>query len=74
MPDVNLRFFGLGTRASGFHCEIRSVPEGTTIEEVWGISAPRPMSMISWNAWTKDRFPSCSMASSPVGQRGCKLS
>lgn len=35
MPNINLRFFGLGARASGSHSEIRFVPEGSTIEEVW---------------------------------------
>lgn len=35
MPHISLRFFGLGSRASGSHLETRFVPEGTTIQELW---------------------------------------
>ena len=35
MPQIKLRFYGLGRKAGGLHSETRFVPEGTTIREVW---------------------------------------
>lgn len=34
MPNISLRFVGLGDRASGSREEARCVPEGTTLREV----------------------------------------
>lgn len=35
MPDIRLRLFGFGSKASGWELETRSVPQGTTASEVW---------------------------------------
>jgi molybdopterin converting factor small subunit len=35
MPDIRLRLFGFGSKASGWQIDTRSVPQGTTVSEVW---------------------------------------
>jgi sulfur carrier protein ThiS len=35
MPQISLRFVGLGLRASGSHLERMDVPAGTTVADVW---------------------------------------
>jgi molybdopterin converting factor small subunit len=35
MPEITLRLFGFGTRASDFDTERRSVAAGTTVHKLW---------------------------------------
>jgi len=35
MPEITLRLFGFGSRASGFDTERRSVDVGTTVRKLW---------------------------------------
>lgn len=35
MPDITLRLFGFGSRASGFEVEYRKISAGTTVRQVW---------------------------------------
>ena len=35
MPEITLRLFGFGARASGFDTERRSVATGTTVRKLW---------------------------------------
>jgi molybdopterin converting factor small subunit len=35
MPEITLRLFGFGSRASGFDTERRSVVVGTTVHRLW---------------------------------------
>lgn len=35
MPDIELRLFGFGAKASGWDTDTRSVSEGTTVSAVW---------------------------------------
>jgi sulfur carrier protein ThiS len=35
MPDIRLRLFGFGSKASGWEVDSRSVPQGTTVSAVW---------------------------------------
>jgi len=35
MPEITLRLFGFGSRASGFDTELRSVAAGTTVRKLW---------------------------------------
>jgi sulfur carrier protein ThiS len=35
MPDIRLRLFGFGSKASGWEIDTRSVPQGTTASGVW---------------------------------------
>jgi len=35
MPDIRLRLFGFGPKASGWDTDTSEVPQGTTVSEVW---------------------------------------
>jgi molybdopterin converting factor small subunit len=35
VPQINLRFFGFGSRASGIDTEAKNVRQGTTARELW---------------------------------------
>lgn len=35
MPNIRLRLFGFGSRASGWDTDVRSVSQGTTVSGVW---------------------------------------
>jgi sulfur carrier protein ThiS len=35
MPNIRLRLFGFGPKASGWDADTRSVSRGTTVSEVW---------------------------------------
>ncbi|HJX39667.1 MAG TPA: MoaD/ThiS family protein [Anaerolineae bacterium] len=35
MPNIRLRLFGFGPKASGWDTDTTSVPQGTTVSEVW---------------------------------------
>ena len=35
MPNIRLRLFGFGAKASGWDTDTTSVPQGTTVSEVW---------------------------------------
>jgi sulfur carrier protein ThiS len=35
MPEINLRFFGFGSRASGYDTKTWEIPAGTTLWQLW---------------------------------------
>ncbi len=35
MPEIKLRLFGFGSRASGFDTETKDIAAGTTMRELW---------------------------------------